>query len=193
MCAGSLEPQPRQGRNRLFGARSSPRASLERVSGRSVVFAPDDSAERDPPGGPVRAHRRARRPAGPARAGRRSRGRHGASRSRRRLPSLGNDVPRRRGGGRGRRGESTGAREGAGAAWAWRRYASAARPAPAHTLEVRSEDVAADPGAAATLIAARLETDPGPLAEALAAVHSRSVGRWRRDLTAEQVADVERE
>jgi hypothetical protein len=24
-------------------------------------------------------------------------------------------------------------------------------------------------------------------------VHSRSVGRWRRDLTAEQVADVERE
>jgi hypothetical protein len=24
-------------------------------------------------------------------------------------------------------------------------------------------------------------------------VHDRSVGRWRRDLTAEQVADVERE
>jgi len=92
-----------------------------------------------------------------------------------------------------RRDEFTRAREAARAAWAWRRYASAARTAPAHTLEVRYEDVAADPGAAATLIAARLETDPGPLAEALAAVHSRSVGRWRRDLTAEQVADVERE
>ena len=92
-----------------------------------------------------------------------------------------------------RRDEFTHAREAARAAWAWRRYVSAARAAPAHTLEVRYEDIAADPGAAAALIAARLETDPEPLAEALAAVHSRSVGRWRRDLTAEQVADVEGE
>ena len=92
-----------------------------------------------------------------------------------------------------RRDEFTHAREAARAAWAWRRYVSAARAAPAHTLEVRYEDVAADPGAAAALIAARLETDPEPLAEALAAVHSRSVGRWRRDLTAAQVADVEGE
>jgi len=92
-----------------------------------------------------------------------------------------------------RRDEFTHAREAARAAWAWRRYVSAARAAPAHTLEVRYEDIAADPGAAAALIAARLETDPEPLAEALAAVHSRSVGRWRRDLTAAQVADVEGE
>lgn len=92
-----------------------------------------------------------------------------------------------------RRDEFTHAREAARAAWAWRRYVSAARAAPAHTLEVRYEDIAADPRAAAALIAARLETDPEPLAEALAAVHSRSVGRWRRDLTAEQVADVEGE
>jgi Sulfotransferase family len=92
-----------------------------------------------------------------------------------------------------RRDEFTHAREAARAAWAWRRYVSAARAAPAHTLEVRYEDVAADPGAAAALIAARLETDPELLAEALAAVHSRSVGRWHRDLTAEQVADVEGE
>jgi hypothetical protein len=92
-----------------------------------------------------------------------------------------------------RRDEFTHAREAARAAWAWRRYVSAARAAPAHTLEVRYEDIAADPGAAAALIAVRLETDPEPLAEALAAVHSRSVGRWRRDLTAEQVADVEGE
>jgi hypothetical protein len=92
-----------------------------------------------------------------------------------------------------RRDEFTRAQEAARAAWAWRRYVSAARAAPAHTFEVRYEDIAADPGAAAAMIAARLETDPEPLAEALAAVHSRSVGRWRRDLTAEQVADVERE
>jgi hypothetical protein len=92
-----------------------------------------------------------------------------------------------------RRDEFTRAREAARAAWAWRRYVSAARAAPAHTLEVRYEDIAHDPGAAAAMIAARLETDPEPLAEALAAVHSRSVGRWRRDLRAEQVADVERE
>jgi Sulfotransferase family len=92
-----------------------------------------------------------------------------------------------------RRDEFTRAREAARAAWAWRRYVSAARAAPTHTLEVRYEDIAADPGAVAALIAARLETDPEPLAEALAAVHGRSVGRWRRDLTAEQVADVERE
>jgi hypothetical protein len=90
--------------------------------------------------------------------------------------------------------EFTRAREAGRAAWAWRRYVSAARAAaPVHTLEVRYEDIAADPGAAAVLIATRLETDPEPLAEALAAVHSRSVGRWRRDLSPEQVADVERE
>jgi hypothetical protein len=93
-----------------------------------------------------------------------------------------------------RREEFTRARQAARAAWAWRRYVSAARAAaPEHMLEVRYEDIAADPGAAAPLIAARLETDPQPLAEALAAVHSRSVGRWRRDLTAEQVADLQGE
>jgi len=92
-----------------------------------------------------------------------------------------------------RRDEFARAREAARAAWAWRRYVSAARAAPEHTLEVRYEDIAADPGAAAALIAARLETDPEPLAEALAAVHARSVGRWRRDLTGEQVVDVEGE
>ena len=31
------------------------------------------------------------------------------------------------------------------------------------------------------------------MATVLSAVHDRSAGRWRRDLTEEQVADVERE
>ncbi len=92
-----------------------------------------------------------------------------------------------------RREEFTGAREATRAAWAWRRYVTAARAAPEQTFEIRYEEIAADPRAAAERIAGRLETDPAPLAEALGAVHSRSIGRWRQDLTAEQVEDVERE
>jgi Sulfotransferase family len=92
-----------------------------------------------------------------------------------------------------RRGEFTRASEATRAAWAWRRYLIAARRVPEHTLEIRYEEIAADPPAAAERIARRLETDPTPLAAALSAVHSRSIGRWRRDLTADQVEDVERE
>jgi hypothetical protein len=79
------------------------------------------------------------------------------------------------------------------AAWAWRSYVAAARAVPEQTLEVRYERIAADPAAAAKEIAARLESDPEPLREALGAVHARSIGRWQRDLSPEQVADVERE
>jgi Sulfotransferase family len=92
-----------------------------------------------------------------------------------------------------RRHEFTRAHEATRAAWAWRRYITAARSAPAHTLEVRYDEIAAAPGAAAERIARRLDTDPAPLSEALVAVHSRSVGRWQRDLTSEQIDDVERE
>jgi transcriptional regulator of met regulon len=42
-------------------------------------------------------------------------------------------------------------------------------------------------------MAERLDADPAPLAEAFASAHTRSIGRWQRDLTEEQVADVERE
>jgi hypothetical protein len=92
-----------------------------------------------------------------------------------------------------RRDEFSRESEAARAAWAWRRYLTAARAAPEHTLELRYEELAADPAATAGWIADRLETEPAPLAEALAKVHARSIGRWRRDLTLEQVADVERE
>jgi Sulfotransferase family len=92
-----------------------------------------------------------------------------------------------------RRDEFTHAREATRAAWAWRRYLTAARAAPEHTLEIRYEEIAADPAAAAERIAGRLETEAGPLADALREVHSRSIGRWRRDLTPEQIEDVERE
>ena len=86
------------------------------------------------------------------------------------------------------------ASEAARAGWAWRRYLTAARAAaPAATLEVRYEELVADPDATATRIARHIGADADELAEALRDVHSQSVGRWRRDLTEQQVADVETE
>ena len=93
-----------------------------------------------------------------------------------------------------RREEFLRASEATRAVWVWRRYLTAARAAPPEqTLEVRYEELAADPGAVAERLAARLETDRARLGAALSGVHSRSIGRWRRDLTPEQVEDVERE
>ena len=75
-------------------------------------------------------------------------------------------------------------------AWAWRRYVEAARAAdPQRTLEVRYESLAGS----APALAAFLGTDEGPLEAALARFHDRSLGRWRRDLDAAQLADVEAE
>jgi hypothetical protein len=80
------------------------------------------------------------------------------------------------------------------AAWAWRRYATAARSAAGdRTLEVRYESLAGEPEATAAAIAAHLGIDPAPLARNFEGVHDRSIGRYRRDLSPEQLADVERE
>ena len=92
-----------------------------------------------------------------------------------------------------RAGEFAAASDATRAAWAWRRYVTAARSQPERTIELRYEELAADPAAAAASVAGRLGSDPEPLARAFAGVHDRSIGRWTRDLTAEQVADVERE
>jgi hypothetical protein len=86
------------------------------------------------------------------------------------------------------------------AAWAWRSYVSAGRAAvtagPAgagRTLEVRYESMARDPERTAQEIAGRLGADAAALTRALARAQDTSVGRFRRDLTAEQLAEVERE
>ncbi len=79
------------------------------------------------------------------------------------------------------------------AAWAWRRYVEAARSHLGATLEIRYEELVADPAAAAEQIAAHIDADVPPLVQALAVAHGSSVGRWRRDLTAEQLEDVDRE
>jgi len=79
------------------------------------------------------------------------------------------------------------------AAWAWRRYVTAAAAAPERTVELRYERLVADPRRAAEPVAERLGVAVEPVADAFAAVHDRSAGRWRRDLTAEQLAEVEDE
>jgi hypothetical protein len=79
------------------------------------------------------------------------------------------------------------------AAWAWRRYVTAASAVPDRTVVVRYEELVRDPAAAAAPVAARLEVDPELVTAAFSRAHDTSAGRWRRDLTPEQLADVERE
>jgi Sulfotransferase family len=75
------------------------------------------------------------------------------------------------------------------AAWAWRRYVAAARAVPERTVTVRYETIR-DQGAR---VAQALGSDEPALAAAFARAHVESVGRWRTDLSAEQLADVEAE
>jgi hypothetical protein len=79
------------------------------------------------------------------------------------------------------------------AAWAWRRYVEAAQAVPERTTELRYEALVADPSAQAERLAAALGCEPEPLREAFGAVHSRSVGRWQRELSPEQLAEVQAE
>lgn len=79
------------------------------------------------------------------------------------------------------------------AAWAWRRYVGAARTAPARTIELRYEELVSDPGDATESLAHALGVGGDELAAAFSSAHANSVGRWRRDLTPQQLADVEAE
>jgi hypothetical protein len=85
------------------------------------------------------------------------------------------------------------ASEATRAAWAWRSYVTAARGAPDRTIELRYESLVADPEGEARRVAQALDTDHGPLAAAFGEVHANSIGRWRKELTPEQIADVEAE
>jgi protein-tyrosine sulfotransferase len=79
------------------------------------------------------------------------------------------------------------------AAWAWRRYVSAARAAPERILEIRYEELVSEPLKVAEQLADFLELPPDPLANSLSKAFDRSVGRWKKDLTPSQVRDVEEE
>jgi hypothetical protein len=79
------------------------------------------------------------------------------------------------------------------AAWAWRRYVEAARSLGERVLEIRYERMTAEPAAVGAVLAAFLDAPERPLAEALGRAHAESVGRYRRELTDTQLAEVEAE
>jgi Sulfotransferase family len=89
-----------------------------------------------------------------------------------------------------RRQEFRTASEARRAAWVWRSYVSAARGVrDERIVELRYEELAD----AAGRLAPELGLDEGTLAASLGKMFDRSVGRWRRELDAEQLADVEAE
>lgn len=74
------------------------------------------------------------------------------------------------------------------AAWAWRRYVSAARSA--EPLELRYEELAHDPRGVAGRLAEFLGAPRDQLVGMLQGAHGESVGRYQADLTAGQLDDV---
>jgi hypothetical protein len=78
-------------------------------------------------------------------------------------------------------------------AWAWRRYVSAVRESGVSVTEIRYERLVTTPEQAAAELARALAVSPQDMAAAFGEAHAESVGRWQRDLTAEQLADVEAE
>jgi hypothetical protein len=79
------------------------------------------------------------------------------------------------------------------AAWAWRAYVTAARAADAQLVEVRYERLVSEPAAVAEELTVALGAPSGALRDALDAAHSASVGRYRSELSREQLAEVEDE
>jgi Sulfotransferase family len=79
------------------------------------------------------------------------------------------------------------------AAWAWRRYVSAARSAEAPVLQLSYEWLATAPERAAADLGAHLDVRADQLVRFLSRAHAKSIGRFRRELTTEQLGDVERE
>ncbi len=92
-----------------------------------------------------------------------------------------------------REAEFQAASEARRAAWVWRAYVSAVRASGPTPFEVRYEPMATDPAGTAEGLAAYLDAPAEPLAKALAGAHAASIGRYRRDLTPGQLADVEAE
>ena len=91
----------------------------------------------------------------------------------------------------GREAEFAAVSEARRAAWAWRRYVSAVLDSGVAVHEVRYEALTTEE--TAQKVAAALGAPAGPLIQALGEAHASSVGRYRRDLTPEQLADVEAE
>ena len=92
-----------------------------------------------------------------------------------------------------RRDEFESASDARRAAWVWRRYVTAARSSEAVSVELRYEDLADDPDSVATALVEPLGAPRGPLLLGLRGAHGSSVGRYRRGLSDDQLADVEDE
>lgn len=92
-----------------------------------------------------------------------------------------------------RRAEFERASEVRRAAWAWRCYVEAARAMGQLALEIRYERLAADHRGVAEEVGAFLDAPVDPLDRALRAVRDTSIGRYRSELSAAQLADVEEE
>jgi len=93
----------------------------------------------------------------------------------------------------GRRAEFEAASDASRAAWAWRVYVTAARRVDTRLMELRYESLVGEPATASAALAEHLGVDLNVFARSLDRAHDRSVGRWQRDLSEEQRADVERE
>ncbi len=91
-----------------------------------------------------------------------------------------------------RREEFESATDARRAAWVWRSYVTAARRVSG-PVEIRYEELTADPAGVAVVLAPRLGVDDRRLATALGRAHAGSVGRYATDLDAAQLADVEDE
>jgi Sulfotransferase family len=76
------------------------------------------------------------------------------------------------------------------AAWAWRRYVTAARSSGVPVTEVRYERMVADPDAVGIELAEALGVSAPQMIAALRKAHDRSIGRYARDLTTEELDDV---
>jgi hypothetical protein len=93
----------------------------------------------------------------------------------------------------GREREFAAASDARRAAWALRRYAGSALDAGVPLHEVRYEQMVQEPELAAEALAKHLGVPAGALVTALRAADARSVGRARRDLSPDQLAEVEEE
>ena len=91
----------------------------------------------------------------------------------------------------GREDEFAAASESRRAAWAWRSYVSAVLKSGVPVHLVRYEGLSE--GATAEQLAEAIGAPPSALAAALGHAHVASVGRYRRDLSSEQLAEVEAE
>ena len=93
----------------------------------------------------------------------------------------------------GRESEFAEASDARRAAWAWRRYVTAGRSLGPPVHELRYERICTDTETAGEELAALIDTSAEEVRNALAPARRESVGRYRRDLTVEQVAEVEAE